>query len=101
VHDLNQPIREPSADAANHFLPCPPELNRFRCTAFSFLVLDLLLNIITAIGKMKAVVIKEAGKAELVNIKEQSMRPDYVKVKTVAVGVNPSTIFDILPMSDS
>jgi len=50
---------------------------------------------------MKAVVIKEAGKAELVNIKEQSMRPDYVKVKTVAVGVNPSTIFDILPMSDS
>ncbi len=50
---------------------------------------------------MKAVVIKEAGKAELVNIKEQSMRPDYVKVKTVAVSVNPSTIFDILPMSDS
>jgi len=50
---------------------------------------------------MKAVVVKEAGKAELVDIKEQSMRPDYVKVKTVAVSVNPSTIFDILPMSDS
>lgn len=50
---------------------------------------------------MKAVVIKEAGKAELVNIKEQSMRADYIKVKTVAVGVNPSTVFDRPPMSDS
>lgn len=40
---------------------------------------------------MKAVIIKETGKAELVDIKEQSMRPKYIKVKTVAVGLNPST----------
>jgi len=39
---------------------------------------------------MKAVIIKEAGKVELVDIKEQSMRPDYFKIKTVAVAVNPS-----------
>ena len=40
---------------------------------------------------MKAVIIKETGKAELVDIKEQSMRPKYIKVKTVAVALNPST----------
>ena len=40
---------------------------------------------------MKAVIIKEVGKAELVDIKRQSMRPDYIKIKTVAVAVNPST----------
>ena len=40
---------------------------------------------------MKAVIIKETGKAELVEIKEQSMRPKYIKVKTVAVALNPST----------
>ena len=39
---------------------------------------------------MKAMVIKEAGKAELVEINEQSMHADYIKVKTVAVAVNPS-----------
>ena len=39
---------------------------------------------------MKALIVKEAGKAELTDIKEQSMRSDYVKVKTVAVAVNPS-----------
>ncbi|KAI9742876.1 MAG: hypothetical protein M1818_003605 [Claussenomyces sp. TS43310] len=39
---------------------------------------------------MKAVIVKETGKADLVDIKEQSMRPDYVKVKTVAVAVNPT-----------
>ena len=40
---------------------------------------------------MKAVIIKETGKAELAEIKEQSMRPNYIKVKTVAVALNPST----------
>ena len=40
---------------------------------------------------MKAVIIKETGKAELAEIKEQSMRPKYIKVKTVAVALNPST----------
>lgn len=40
---------------------------------------------------MKSVIIKEVGKAELADIKEQSMRPDYIKVKTVAVALNPST----------
>ena len=39
---------------------------------------------------MKAVVVKETRKAELVDIAEQSPRPDYVKIKTVAVAVNPS-----------
>ena len=43
---------------------------------------------------MKAVIIKEAGKAEVTDIKEQSMRPDYIKIKSVALGVNPSTVFD-------
>jgi hypothetical protein len=38
---------------------------------------------------MKAVIIKERGKAELVEIAEQDMRHDYVKVKTVCVAINP------------
>jgi NADPH:quinone reductase-like Zn-dependent oxidoreductase len=41
---------------------------------------------------MKAVIIQERGKAALADIKEQSMRSDYVKIKTVAVAVNPSMI---------
>ncbi|KAF7508437.1 hypothetical protein GJ744_009290 [Endocarpon pusillum] len=39
---------------------------------------------------MKAVVIQEAGKASVTDIKEQSMRSDYIKVKTAAVAVNPT-----------
>ncbi|KAL9625673.1 MAG: hypothetical protein Q9204_007775 [Flavoplaca sp. TL-2023a] len=39
---------------------------------------------------MKAVIIKEQGVAELADINEQSMRPKYIKVKTVAVALNPS-----------
>ena len=39
---------------------------------------------------MKAVIIKELGVAELTDIKEQSIRPDYIKIKTVAVAVNPA-----------
>ncbi|KAI4174384.1 MAG: hypothetical protein LQ343_002319 [Gyalolechia ehrenbergii] len=39
---------------------------------------------------MKAVIIKETGTAALADIKEQSMRPDYVRVKTVAVALNPT-----------
>lgn len=39
---------------------------------------------------MKAVIIKEAGKASLEDVKEQQTRFDYVKVKTVAVAINPS-----------
>jgi NADPH:quinone reductase-like Zn-dependent oxidoreductase len=41
-------------------------------------------------GKMKAVTIKKHGVASLSDIKEQSMRPDYIKVKTVAVALNPT-----------
>jgi NADPH:quinone reductase-like Zn-dependent oxidoreductase len=41
---------------------------------------------------MKAVIIKELGVATLTDIKEQSMRPDYIKVKTVAVAVNPTDL---------
>ena len=39
---------------------------------------------------MKAVIIKAVGKAELAEIEEQHMRPNYIKVKTVAVALNPS-----------
>ena len=42
------------------------------------------------ITNMKAVIIKEAGKAEMADVKEQSMRAKYFKVKTVAVALNPS-----------
>jgi hypothetical protein len=41
---------------------------------------------------MKAVIIKEHGVAALADIKEQSMRPDYIKVKTVAVAINPTDL---------
>lgn len=39
---------------------------------------------------MKAVIVKEIGKAAVADVPEQSQRPDYVKIKTVAVAVNPS-----------
>jgi NADPH:quinone reductase-like Zn-dependent oxidoreductase len=39
---------------------------------------------------MKAVIIKEHGVPALADINEQKMRPDYVKVKTVALAVNPT-----------
>lgn len=54
-------------------------------------LLPFLLN--ASIVKMKAVIIKERGKAALVDIEEQSMRPDYIKIRTVAVAVNPSMNF--------
>jgi NADPH:quinone reductase-like Zn-dependent oxidoreductase len=37
---------------------------------------------------MKAVIIKEHGVPALIDIEEQAMRSDYVKVKTVALAVN-------------
>jgi NADPH:quinone reductase-like Zn-dependent oxidoreductase len=43
---------------------------------------------------MKAVIIKAQGVPGLMNIKEQRMRSGYVKVKTVAVAVNPSMFVD-------
>jgi NADPH:quinone reductase-like Zn-dependent oxidoreductase len=39
---------------------------------------------------MKALVIKKHGVAAVADIKEQSMRPGYIKVKTVAVALNPT-----------
>ncbi|KAL9022220.1 MAG: hypothetical protein Q9185_000620 [Variospora sp. 1 TL-2023] len=39
---------------------------------------------------MKALIVKEPGKPEVADIKPQFMRPDYIKVKTVAVALNPS-----------
>lgn len=39
---------------------------------------------------MKAVIIQEKGRAGVSEIKEQSMRSDYLKVRTVAVAINPS-----------
>jgi NADPH:quinone reductase-like Zn-dependent oxidoreductase len=41
---------------------------------------------------MKAVIIKERGIAALTDIEPQTMRPDYIKVKTVAVALNPTDI---------
>jgi hypothetical protein len=41
---------------------------------------------------MKAVIIKEHGVPILTEIEEQKMRPDYVKVKTVALAVNPTDL---------
>ncbi|KAF1974046.1 GroES-like protein [Bimuria novae-zelandiae CBS 107.79] len=39
---------------------------------------------------MKAVIIKEYGIAALDDTNEQTMRPDYIKVKTVALAINPT-----------
>jgi hypothetical protein len=39
---------------------------------------------------MKAVVIQEAGKATVAEKPVPSMRPDYIRVKTVAVALNPT-----------
>lgn len=39
---------------------------------------------------MKAVIIQAVGRPTLKEIPEQAMRPDYIKVKTVAVAINPS-----------
>lgn len=41
---------------------------------------------------MKAVTIKEHGVAALAEIEEQAMRPDFIKVKTVALAVNPTDL---------
>jgi NADPH:quinone reductase-like Zn-dependent oxidoreductase len=41
---------------------------------------------------MKAVIIKSRGTAALANIPEPTLRPDYVKIKTVAVAINPTDI---------
>jgi NADPH:quinone reductase-like Zn-dependent oxidoreductase len=41
---------------------------------------------------MKAVIIKQHGLPVLTEIEEQKMRPDYVKVKTVALAVNPTDL---------
>ncbi|CAG8983361.1 hypothetical protein HYALB_00000528 [Hymenoscyphus albidus] len=38
---------------------------------------------------MKAVIIQDVGRPALTEIPEQTMRPDYIRVKTVAVAVNP------------
>lgn len=39
---------------------------------------------------MKAAIIEKVGSAAVVDVKEQAARSDYVRVKTVAVAVNPS-----------
>ncbi|KAL5372953.1 hypothetical protein PMIN02_012516 [Paraphaeosphaeria minitans] len=41
---------------------------------------------------MKAVIIKEHGVAALTDIKEQTIRPGYIKIKTVALGINPTDL---------
>ena len=39
---------------------------------------------------MKAIVVQEKGKAEVTEIPVPPLRPEYVKVKVVAVALNPS-----------
>jgi NADPH:quinone reductase-like Zn-dependent oxidoreductase len=39
---------------------------------------------------MKAVIIEEARRPGVREIPELKIRPDYIKIKTVAVAVNPS-----------
>ncbi|KAF2799235.1 GroES-like protein [Melanomma pulvis-pyrius CBS 109.77] len=41
---------------------------------------------------MKAVAIKEHSVAALADIKEQTLRPNYVKIKIVALAVNPTDL---------
>lgn len=41
---------------------------------------------------MKAVIIKEKGKAELVDIEEQVLRDDYTRIRTAAVAILPKYI---------
>ncbi|KAF2648584.1 putative zinc-binding oxidoreductase ToxD [Lophiostoma macrostomum CBS 122681] len=41
---------------------------------------------------MKAVIIKEHGIAAVADIPEQNMQPDYVKVRTVALAMNPTDL---------
>ena len=48
---------------------------------------------------MKAVVIAEPGKSEVRDIAEPSIRPDYIKVKTIALAVNSSTCYPFYVLS--
>ena len=41
---------------------------------------------------MKAVIIKERGIEALAKIEEQAIRPDYIKIRTVAIAVNPTDL---------
>lgn len=41
---------------------------------------------------MKAVVIKDRGVATIADVKEQNMRSDYIRVKTVALAMNPTDL---------
>ena len=43
-------------------------------------------------GFMKAIVIKEIGKVELVDVKKPRIKDNYVRVKTAAVALNWSMI---------
>lgn len=41
---------------------------------------------------MKAAIIKERGVAALANIEEQAIRLDYIKIRTVAMAINPTDL---------
>ena len=41
---------------------------------------------------MKAAIIKERGIAALANIEEQAIRLDYIKIRTVAIAINPTDL---------
>ena len=41
---------------------------------------------------MKAVIIKERGIEALAKIEGQAIRPDYIKIRTVAIAVNPTDL---------
>src|SRR5690349_3621489 len=41
---------------------------------------------------MKALIIKQHGHAAVADIPSQNLRPGYIKVKTIAVAVNPTDL---------
>lgn len=41
---------------------------------------------------MKALIIKKHENPGVADIKEQAMRPDFIKVKTIAVALNPTDL---------
>ena len=52
-------------------------------------------------SNMKAVIIKEHGVAAVADIKEQSVRPGYIKVKTVALNMNVTDLHHRLAVCDN
>ena len=44
----------------------------------------------TRVGTMKAIIVKEKGRAEVTEIEVPTLRSDYVRVKVHSVALNPT-----------